>query len=473
MNGSAVLGAAFAPADQRRVITLAAMPVGHDIDPYRDAEDGVDELAWLYADGLVGWDGGIVPLLAQALPAVSRDGRSYRYRLRDVTWHDGRPLRAADVAEAFARVRASPWGTRDPYARVQGDVEVTGERDFVVRLGAPYRPFAESFFGPLGTPALPLIRHDGGSLPLGTGPFAVRRRAELGRWTLERWSGSPRGTSQVDAIELRLLSDQTTANVQLLSGEADIALPLAPNVLGADRFVRFRRVTSTAVLLMNTQGVLRSVARRRAFAAVADVPALQRAYDRRRDSVLATVMLDGPDDPGLRAALEFRPESSRGVREIAADRELVLTYIAGAPAHERTMTLLQQTLAQAGIRSELRPAPLARYLTLDGPLRAGSFDVALYRFAYERGSQAAADWSCDLRPPRGGNFARWCDPAFDRAVRAGRDDVALRRLDEALPFVPLSHAYEDVGFARRVLGFTPPSARVPVTYSCFRWSLGS
>ena len=82
-------------------------------------------------------------------------------------------------------------------------------------------------------------------------------------------------------------------------------LPLPSNVIGGDRFMRIRRVTSTAVLLMNASGVLGTVARRRAFAAIADVPALQRAYDRKRTTVLSSVVLDGPDDPALHAALGF------------------------------------------------------------------------------------------------------------------------------------------------------------------------
>ena len=277
----ASLGAVPACAGQRRALKLAAAPLGHDIDPYRDAESGVDELAWLYADGLVGWVGRLSPLLAQTLPEMSHDGRSYRYRLRNVLWHDRRRLRASDVAAAFAAVRSTAWGTRDPYARVRA-VHVVGETEFVVRLHEPYPSFAGSFFGALGTPALPLIRHDGGLLPIGTGPFAVRRRADAGRWTLQRWYGSPRGIARVEAMDVTLLGNALTANVQLLSGEADIVLPLPLNVIGGDRFMRIRRVTSTAVLLMNASGVLGMVARRRAFAAIADVPALQRAYDRKR-----------------------------------------------------------------------------------------------------------------------------------------------------------------------------------------------
>ncbi len=102
-------------AAEPRRLRLAALPLAHDVDPYRDAEPGADELAWLYGDGLVGWEGRPVPLLAERLPEAAEDGRRYRYELRgEVRWHDGAPLRAQDVAAALAAVRAPRWGTHRP-----------------------------------------------------------------------------------------------------------------------------------------------------------------------------------------------------------------------------------------------------------------------------------------------------------------------------------------------------------------------
>jgi ABC-type transport system substrate-binding protein len=469
VNGSAWLGAAFARGAERRSLVLAAAPLGHDIDPYRDVEDGVPELSWLYADGLVGWDRGLVPLLAESLPDVADGGRTYRYRLRAVRWHDGRPLRAADVVAAFDALRGTPWGLREPYRHVRS-IEAGGAHELIVRLDAPHPPFARSFFGAAGTPALPVIRHDAAGQPIGTGPFAVRAHPDPARWLLERWDGSPRGESRVDRIDVRLLSAQITANVQLLSGEADVALPLPPNVMRADRFVQMRRPTTTAVLLINAERLLRTSALRQSFVAAANVPALQRAYDRKRRSLLASITLDGPDDAALRSALAFRPERAETLRTAVAGRDLVLAYVA-TPGPERTMTLLQQNLRQAGIGSELRPYPVSRYLGADGPLRTGAFDVAIYGLTYGADADLGPDWSCAARPPHGGNFARWCDPPFEQALLAGHGDRALRRLYDALVCIPLSHAYEDVGVSRRVRGFTPPGARVPMTYFCFRWSL--
>jgi ABC-type transport system substrate-binding protein len=470
LGAIAVGGCPAAHAADLPVLRIAAAPLGHDIDPYLDAERGVDELAWLYGDGLTGWNGRLVPVLAQSLPETSHDGTVYHYRLRDAVWHDGRPLRASDVVDAFAKLRTTPWSTYDPYARVV-DLAVRGPREIIVRLSAPYRHFAASFFGPSGYPALPLLRHDGGPVPLGTGPFAVRRRLDLTRWSLTRWTASPRGAAKIGGIELMLLGAEITANVQLLSGEADIALPLAPNAIGAERFARVTRVTSTAGLLINAEGLLRTPAMRRAFAAVADVPALQRAYDRRRKDVFASIMMEGPNDPSLAAALAYDPRLAADLEGVTRDRELVLAYVNGSPAHERTMTLLQQNLTAAGVRSALRPYPISVYTGPVGPLRRGTFDVAINGLEYGDDPNLAPDWSCANRPPHGANFARWCDPAFDRALQRPSPGTAVRLLYDDLPFVPLSRAYEYIGVGPRVGGFALAGPSLPATYLCAAWTI--
>jgi ABC-type transport system substrate-binding protein len=471
-SGLASAGIAVAPVAGRRVLRLAAVPFGHDIDPYRDAEPGVDELAWLYADGLIGWGGGPIPLLASSFPDRSADGTTYRYRLREAMWHDGRRLHARDVVDAFAAVRATDWGRREPYAHVS-EVRADGELDVVVRLRAAYPGFTGSFFAPFGSPALPLIRHDGGPTPIGTGPFAVRRRFGGERWSLERWSGSPRGAARLDGIEVTLLGTSLTANVQMLSGETDVALPLPPNTVGANRFTRFRRVTSTAVLLINAEGLLRTVSLRRAFAAVANVPALQHAYDHERSSLLASLQLEGADDGALADALMFRPQLAGVLNGLTRERELVLAYVAGSPSHERTMTLLQQNLAAAEVRATLRPFPPPAYMGPVGPLRSGAFDVALYGLYYGREPDLVADWSCASRPPHGGNFARWCAPELERALQTGRTGAALRALYDQMPCIPLSHAYEHIGVARRVGHFALPGPYAPATYLCARWTVAT
>lgn len=453
-----------------RALRLDAAPLGHDIDPLRDSQPGVDELAWLYADGLFGWDRGLSPLLAADLPDVIDGGLRYRYRLRRATWHDGRPVVASDVAAALAAVRATPWGTREPYRSVR-ELLTRGDHGFDVVLDSPRRGFVRSFFGPVGFPAIPLVRRDAGGMPVGTGPFAVRARPELGRWRLERWERSPRGVPRADAIELRLIASELTANVQLLSGEADIALPLTSGAMRSDRYAQVRRYTSTAALVFNAEAALRSAELRRAFARAIDVRALQRAYDRHRTTLRASLVLGSPNDASFAAALAGEAAPAALLRDLLNGTELTIAYVGESAVHQRVATLLQQMLRSAGVAAVLRPASASVYAGSAGPLRTGRFDVAISGFTYGEDPDLAADWSCANRPPAGGNFSRWCDARFEAAILRNDVDGARRRLYDSMACIPLSEAYEVIGVSSRVRGFSAPPLLVPATLGCARWRI--
>src|ERR1700736_5362752 len=104
---------------------------------------------------------------------------------------------------------------------------------------------------------------------------------------------------------------------------------------------------------------------------------------------------------------------------------------------------------------------------------AGRFDIAFSGLIYGHEPDIAADWSCFARPPLGGNFSRWCDPVFESAAAKGDRAGMLRRLYDTMACLPLSRAYEDIGIATRVGGFTAPEPLTPATYGCTRWSLNA
>jgi ABC-type transport system substrate-binding protein len=466
--------AACAPLSTSERLRIDVLPLGHDIDPYRDAEIGVDELAWLYADGLVGWEDGTVPLLAH-LPERDEHGLRYHYRLRRAFWHDGRRVVAHDVADALEAVRAMPFGTREPYRAVDRIVIHDDDRfDVVLRFARPET--TRSFFGAYGVPALPLVRRDTAGLPIGTGPFAVRSRPEPGRWILERFDESLRGRAAVAALDVRLLTSDATAAVQMLSSEADIALPLPPmprDSPGRDRFRTLERTTSTAVLLFNAEGPFGDESLRRAFGRAIDVAALQRRYDPRRTTLFASLLLSGGNDPALERALTHDPRAQQSLGEGLRGHEVAIAYVGESSSHMRTTGLLQQLLQEAGVAADLRPARGIGYQGPSGPLHTGRFDIAIAGLVYGLDADFAADWSCAAKPPNGGNFARWCDRPFDAAAARFDSAAMLRRLYDTIACIPLSRAYELLAVGRRVGGFRPPSPLTPATYGCTRWSLAS
>lgn len=463
---AAGVAASFVEAPPAR-LTIVAAPLGHDIDPYRDAERGVDELAWLYADGLVGHDGR--PVLAASPPDVRSDGRTYRYTLRDVAWHDGAILTARDVEAAFREVRQGVWGTHEPYRSVR-EVVPLDDRRFDVHLRAPRRGFAQSFFGPIGVPALPLIRHAADGMPIGTGPFALVGRPEPERWVMRRWNESPRGKPMLAELAVRLIGFAPTRAIQMRTEEAHMAIPLAPEAITGP-YLTYSRRTSVAVLLFNTASIFRSARSRRLCAATVDVSALQRTYlNRAESSVFASLLMNGPNDAAWEHALTTRePRAGRDLHDLTANVAMRLAYVAASPAHERTMLEMQQMLAYAGVASELMPKPMTGYLASDGPLRSGAFDIAIVGYPNFDGRDLAADWSCANAPPHGGNFARWCDAETERALQREDTAAALRRLYDEMAGIPLGVASERIGVSLRLAGVAPPIPLVPFTYSCIAW----
>src|SRR5687767_6426857 len=83
----------------RAVASLPSAPGTFDPVEARSAADVL--LAGLVFDGLYRHDaaGRVVPHLAESLPALSADGLEARIALRaGVRFHDGRPVRPADVS---------------------------------------------------------------------------------------------------------------------------------------------------------------------------------------------------------------------------------------------------------------------------------------------------------------------------------------------------------------------------------------
>jgi Bacterial extracellular solute-binding proteins, family 5 Middle len=448
-------------------LSIVAAPLGHDIDPYRDQERGIDELAWLFADGLVGPDER--PLLAASAPEIRAGGTTYRYILRNATWHDGVPFTARDVETAFLSIRDALWGTHEPYRSVRA-VTPLDERRFDVHLHAPRTNFVRSFFGAFGVPALPFVRRAWDGTPLGTGPFAVVARPEPERWTLRRWDRSPRGRSEMQEIGVRLIGFPPTRAIQMRTEEAHIAIPLAPDAM-AGNYSKLTRLTSVASLAFNTSEVFHTARSRRLCAQTLNLSALQEFYlNRKGVPLFASLLMNGANDPAWERALAQRGSAGRELRDALGEIVVRLVYAGGSPSHERTMLQLQQMLKRdAGVASHPMPTPFETYLAVDGPLRAGTFDIAVIGYPNIDGSDLAADWACINAPPRGGNFTRWCDDATERALRRGDAGGVLRRIYDEMAVLPLGLASEHIGVSERLAGVIPPRTLVPFTYHCTEW----
>jgi len=184
-------------------------------------------------------DGTLHPELAEAMPDVSDDGKTYTFKLRqDVTFHDGSQLTADDVVFSFEQYMESGrrrgdflpfWGT------------VTKLDDFTVRfeLTRPWSGWLQyltKYFAVVPKTAdIEDIYNDG----IGSGPYKLASFEPDVAAEFEAYEGYFMGEPKQKRIKVVRIADASTQIANLKSGAADIistAPPkdYAPTVADAD-----------------------------------------------------------------------------------------------------------------------------------------------------------------------------------------------------------------------------------------------
>lgn len=207
---------------------------------------GFIKASYIY-DTLVWKDGSgeLLPWLASRFQR-SEDALSYTFELRDgVSWHDGQPLTAEDVAFTFDYFRSqtvSPQVIIQPLPEI-AEVKATGPRTVEFRLA---KPLAD-FFGFGGVGSVPIVpRHIWSSIPdaarqsdpavlVGSGPYRLESysRGE-GSYLYGAYDDYFLGRPFVSRLEFRPVGDPLAG---LMAGELDAASPsrVAPTVFAPFR----------------------------------------------------------------------------------------------------------------------------------------------------------------------------------------------------------------------------------------------
>ncbi|WP_329388287.1 ABC transporter substrate-binding protein [Streptomyces sp. NBC_01351] len=187
-------------------------------------------------DGLLAHDAGmkLKPALAQALPEVSADGRTYTYRLRPgVKFSDGAPFSAKDVVFTY-RTILDP--TTNNASRTELDavenVEAKGEDTVVFTLKYPYAPFAERTVLPIA-PEHIAGKQDVNSgefttKPVGTGPYVLTGWSKGEKLNFRANPGYWGGEAAVKKFTMAVIKDDDVRATRLRAGELDAAI-LPPN----------------------------------------------------------------------------------------------------------------------------------------------------------------------------------------------------------------------------------------------------
>ncbi len=381
---------------------------------------------------------------------------------RNVKFHDGNEMTAADVVAMFRRLLdpANAAPSRSNYDMVSA-VDAPDDHTVVFTLASPYGGFADILSDrqvkivPRGKVAQLATQ------PLGTGPFKFVSYTPGDRMILARNPDyfEP-GMPKLAGVELRIIPEMSAKLAALQSGELDVVwdLPLDQvKPLSARGDVRVDSVASgswDAAIMNNLNPPFNDRRVRLAFGMAVD----------KADIVELTLF--GQGEPTISPIPPTHPFYAHGLEPAAADpagaRKLLaaaghpngitvpIIVPAGRAVRERLGVTLQQLAKPAGFDLQVQRVPFSSFdaevsgkapLYIDGYFARPTIDTSTYPFLHTSGSWNAKLW-------------HYSDKAVDDALAAARltADQAVQKahylhMQQALVADPCGFFAYSVNFA--------------------------
>ena len=436
------------------------------LDPHRHDDSVTHSVLANVYDALVGFDPEmhVVPALAEGWSNPT--DLTWRFRLRpSVRFHDGRPLRAADVKFSLDRARRMR-----PAPQLQGmaGVDVLDEATLELRTLTPEPILLNKLAGigivPEGTPE-EVVR------PVGTGAYRVRAW-ERGRvLRLEANDGHWDGRPPYRSAQFRVFPDAAARGAALATGEVHLTRELTRGHLaGAGEEVRLLSRPGLVVVVLGVHfgepgPLLSREVRQAIYWAVDPRELIER-------SGVEAVPVDQIVPPSVfgylprGGALRPQPERARELLRRAGYPEGFAVTLEMAEAFAPNVgRALAEQLARVGIRLTVVGLDWHRLSERLDRRESPFFSVgwscngdASHAFEALLHSQGGGRWGSS-------NFGAYASPELDRAVeRAGRIlapeerlgalHEAMRLVLEDLPLIPLFNRNRTYG-VRAGISFRP------------------
>lgn len=277
------------PSFAAGVINVATIGEPPTLDPMASTADVVGMTTQHIFETLFTFDAewNVVPLLAEAMPTVSADGKTYDITLRKgIKFHDGSTMTSADVVASVERwVKIASRGKQiAPYFT---SITAKGDDAVQIVLSKPYAPLLSLLaFNNSAAVIMPKanLAEDPLTKFIGTGPYLLQERKADQYLQLTRFDGyQPRSEAAngfggvrkaiLDEIRFVPVPDANTRLEGAISGQFDYADSLAPETFdrlkGSDASEPVvLKPYGAPVFVMNTkEGVLASKDMRHAIQA--------------------------------------------------------------------------------------------------------------------------------------------------------------------------------------------------------------
>ena len=414
------------------------------LDPALSTDVPTGEVVSLLFDNLTQFDPD-----AQLVPGLARSwetdgsGRVYTFHLRDnATFHDGRPIKAADVRASMLRALApgTAAGRSWPLHPIRGarsyaagdakdldGITVLDDSTVVLTLEEPLNVFPKLLAMPVAAVVPTPTPPDFDQNPVGSGPWRFVSWSHDDAIVLAKneryWGGPPKS----DTLRIRIIPEPLTQAAEYEAGQLSVVeVPVGETRRWEqnhqEELQRRPALKDLYVAINTTRGPLRDVRVRRALNHAVDVKTLL-------TTVLAGrgVLAAGSLPPGIlgydstRAPYGYDPGKAKRLLAEAGHPEGFTIRLWRTQRAElaRLAQSIQQNLAEVGIRAEIveRDASSAR-----AAVRKGEADLFL------------TDWWADYPDPEnfnyplfhsrnkgpGGNYAFLSDAPLDSMIVRAR-----------------------------------------------------
>lgn len=201
-----------------------------NLDPAIQAGTAARAVRLLVYRGLFAYNGPNGDLVQELVERyeVADDNVTYTFHLKDATFHDGRPVTAADAKFTLERILDPATGaTFRNLFQVIDAIEAVDERTLVIQLTTPTAPFLHYLALPeSAVVSAAYVQDTGGnwnSAPIGAGPFRFVDYARGQHMRLEAFDGFyTEGVPASDTIVFEFYPDSSLRMNALRNGDVDI-----------------------------------------------------------------------------------------------------------------------------------------------------------------------------------------------------------------------------------------------------------